>query len=476
MHTIEIHNFKAFGSESIVFGPEETNPVNTPKNILCYGDNGTGKTSVYEAIKWGFKHAKIIHDKVNPALVGEARTNAIHQIRRGYNNWKSNTDFSLLINGVDYESFNSMNYRVYMFNGTCLHVSSKINLNELYEDALYGEYDSDELLRPETIEVVLSEVNRVLSDVFIESIQVGLSQNGLYQLTLKDLKGGPDRDEDLHLYFNEAKIHLVKLLIILSAIEITAPSDALQHRLLVMDDIFSSLDNANRIFIFKYLAEHFTRFQIVLLTHNVSFFNLAEFLINNHYKTASKWAILSLYESNGQYKIYEYDQLTAKGIAERLRKNEKTEHQSGNDIRKYFEILLHQLSMLTMVDAKEEAKTILHDIKSGIENRKFYVSEHGVETAADLTAQIRNLIRDVPDRNLRLEKIENTMQAFENKATSNVLVPTLEAMTVFQKVALHKSSHGHEGLPDLSAKEIKSSLALLEELEALIDKINMERL
>ena len=91
MHTIEIHNFKAFGADGIIYGPTEPDLTKRPKNILCYGDNGTGKSSVFEAIWWAFFSDEIIRNKVPNALIGEERENAIRQIQLKYNNTITNS-------------------------------------------------------------------------------------------------------------------------------------------------------------------------------------------------------------------------------------------------------------------------------------------------------------------------------------------------------------------------------------------------
>lgn len=475
MHTIEIHNFKAFGAEGITFGPAELNLTKRPKNILCYGDNGTGKSSVFEAIWWAFFSDRIIGNKVSNALIGEERDNAIRQLHIKYNNTKTNADFSLKINGEDYKTFDKTHYFVYLFRGESLEVTSYISMLELFGMSMFGGTSPVSLLLDGNLNIVIAEVNRVLKDVFFESLQIEESQNENGLIVLKDDARGISKDDELPLFFNEAKIHLVKLLLLLSSIELLAPQDDASHRILVLDDIFTSLDSSNRLFIFQYLAEHFKKFQIILLTHNVNFFNLAEHLINNHYKATDKWAMLSLYEANGEYKLYEKSQLNTKLIRKWLRTGLKTDHEIGNSIRQYFEILLHQLAVLTMIDAKEESKKILNDIYVGNENRDFYITSVHILSASDVLVKIKDVMANAP-KERRLQRISAILNRYYKNEGGKELIPTLEAMTLFQKVALHKASHGHAGLADLQSKEINTSLIILERLEKLIAKINMERL
>ena len=474
MHTIEIQNFKAFGAKEIRFGPSKLDFTKRPKNILCYGDNGTGKSSVFDAILWAFFSDKIISSKVSNALIGEERNNAIRQLQLMYNNTVTNVDFSLKINGEDYKTFDNSEYYVYMFRGDSLSVTSHISMFELYGMAMLGGTSPISILSNGNLNIVIAEVNRVLKDVFFEPIQIEESQNEEGWIVLKDEIRGISKDSELPLFFNEAKIHLVKLLLLLSSIELLAPQGETLHRVLVLDDIFTSLDSSNRLFIFQYLAEHFSRFQIILLTHNVNFFNLAEHLINNHYKSIDKWAMLSLYEANNEFKLYEKSQLSTKIIRTWLRTGKKTDHDIGNDIRQYFEILLHQLAVLTMIDAKEESKIILSDIYSSHANRNFYITGSYVKSASEVLSNIKDVLANVP-KEYRLRRILGIVNRFYTNEGGKELIPTLEAMTLFQKVALHKSSHGHAGLPDLQSTEIRTSLIILERLEKLIAKINMER-
>ena len=67
MKSIEIKNFKAFNKNSILLGDVQGSGH---KNILCYGENGSGKTSIYEAIKFFFFKERIIKEKVPNIKVG----------------------------------------------------------------------------------------------------------------------------------------------------------------------------------------------------------------------------------------------------------------------------------------------------------------------------------------------------------------------------------------------------------------------
>lgn len=78
----------------------------------------------------------------------------------------------------------------------------------------------------------------------------------------------------------------------------------------MLDDFITSLDIANRTSIIKYIFDNFRNFQILIFTHNVYFYNLITYMINEYYKSDkklnnSKWSFTNLYEIENDHFIYE---------------------------------------------------------------------------------------------------------------------------------------------------------------------------
>lgn len=138
-------------------------------------------------------------------------------------------------------------------------------------------------------------VNDSLKDDFYEKVKLELLQGLDYSFKITDELQNVHAFNDLGKTFNEAKLNIVILVILFQMILLT-PSD--KKRILVLDDIINSLDVANRGLVAKFIMTHFKDYQILLFTHNVSFYNLFSYAVSN-YKFGETWQKRILYEVNG---------------------------------------------------------------------------------------------------------------------------------------------------------------------------------
>ena len=302
MWKLKISNFKAFGDEEVVFGSKSDN--GRPMNILCYGENGAGKSSVYEAIKYVFHRLRIERERVPAHLTGVARQNAERQILIDYKNKTSANPVSIIINNQDMADFNTTGYNVYMIESHDLIERDHIDIRELLKSMYLATHQIDQEVTEDFFVLVLDETNRVLKDNFYEDIQLSRSLKNPYFVTIDDDKQNLHYDEDLHIHFNEAKLHLVNLLLVLSSIVLMAPSEEAEKRLLVLDDFITSLDTANRTFLYQYITSCFSNFQVVIFTHNTSFYNLCDHFLKENKKADRYWLRQGIFEYN--YKHYAY--------------------------------------------------------------------------------------------------------------------------------------------------------------------------
>lgn len=475
MKQLTLENFKAFGSDRAVLG--DITDDGQPMNILCYGENGAGKSSFYEAIKYIFHKTRIENEKIPAHLVGVQRENAQRQILIDYKNCTSNSPINITVNGEPLSSFDNSCYHVYMIDGANLAVEREIDVKQLLKSMYLGHHDIDQEITQDFFRIILDETNRVLKEFFFEEVTVEESQSRPFLLKINDDKQNLHSDDFLKIYFNEAKLHLIVLIIALSSVILLAPSGVGQKNILVLDDFITSLDTANRSFLYQYITSCFKNYQKIIFTHNTSFYNLCDHFLKEDSREDQKWLRQGIYEYNHMHCVYakkNIDRITE--IETELENHPENIPNIGNEVRQYFEVLIHQLAMLLMSGAKEETTFIIKEICQKSDTRFFHVDDQGISDLRTLFKEINCIMRDAPE-DKQWEKIKKIINKFNNTTEStDKLSENIQAMSIYQKVALHQSSHGHEGLPDLSGKEIKASIKVMRKIENTIKKMKIERI
>lgn len=223
MKQLTLENFKAFNGK-VVIG--DATVEGKPMNILCYGENGSGKSSIYEAIKYVFHKTRIENEKIPAHLQGVQRENAKRQILIDYKNNISADPVSITVNGDSMSAFDTSNYHVYMINGDNLIVEKQIDVKKLLKSMYLGRHDIDQEVTKDFLEAIVEETNRVLKEYFFEEVTVEISQNGPFLLKINDDKQNIHSDDYLKIHFNEAKLHLIVLVVALSSIVLMAPPQA----------------------------------------------------------------------------------------------------------------------------------------------------------------------------------------------------------------------------------------------------------
>ena len=475
MRQLTLENFKAFGSDRAVLG--DITDDGQPMNILCYGENGAGKSSFYEAIKYIFHKTRIENEKIPAHLVGVQRENAQRQILIDYKNCTSNSPINITVNGEPLSSFDNSCYHVYMIDGANLAVEREIDVKQLLKSMYLGHHDIDQEITQDFFRIILDETNRVLKEFFFEEVTVEESQSRPFLLKINDDKQNLHSDDFLKNYFNEAKLHLIVLIIALTSIMLMAPVDAMQKKILVLDDFITSLDTANRSFLYQYITSCFKNYQKIIFTHNTSFYNLCDHFLKEVTVEDKKWLRQGIYEYNHKHRIYAKKNVNRiKEIEEQLKNHPENIPNIGNEIRQYFEVLLHQLAMLLMSGAKEETTNIINDICQKTDSRFFHINDNGgFNDLRKLFMEINGVMQNAPE-DKQWESIRKIIKEFNDAKSTDKLSENIQAMSIYQKVALHQSSHGHEGLPDLSGKEIKASIKVMRKIENTIKKMKIERI
>ncbi len=456
MNSIKIAKFKAFEGEIIL-------PLNTRKNLLLYGENGAGKSSIFESLKIVFFREKI-ESGIN-TQTPENFQQLKDELWNSYNNKINNQNFEIEINGTDYNAFDYSNYQVFLISIEELFSSNELNLKSLL-NRFYFNIDINNLCENH-FKTIQDNVNEVLLS-FNESVTIVIDEEDTYNIKIIDSKKNIESKADLKKFFNEAKLNLVVLLILLNSI-IQSKTDE-KNKVLVLDDFITSLDTSNRTFLIKYIFEKFQDSQILLLTHNISFYNLIKFVINDINKVQEKWVLANLFEINNLHKIYIKSEIekvsTIKNAFVALTNVSTSEgiEGIGNRIRKKFEILLYEYSKLVMIGTVEDSNKIFNRIMNG---KSVYYKEK--KTASDLIDEIEYVLNENNNNNLQT-RLQSKIGEYKNSDFDN-FKKILKELKLYQKITMHTMSHGVDGMPTFTIKEIQKSLVLLEKLEGYLKEL-----
>ena len=448
MKTLKIENFKAHQELNIPFNN---------KNFLLYGDNGSGKSSIYEALKVIFYEDRI-KQNITKKTIPENQDAVISEFWSEYNNTISNKDFSLLlVDGDTDNKIDTSKYQVFMFGIEDLNFDKILEIDKLISKVYFNiKFDNSRYAEIET------KVN-VLLKKFLEDIEIEIDRED-NSIKIKDEDKSIALTKDIKRYFNEAKVNLVLLSILFVVIELY--QDESKKKILVLDDFITSLDVSNRTFVMKHILDTFNkRFQIVILTHNVYFYNLIMYLINDIYKYQDKWQYSNLYEMKKESKLYINPSKNKKLELDKLNEQLANEHQLddlGNKVRQKFEILLYELSKILMVGGVEESKNILDEL---ICSDKLYLFKDGKKLKGSLSLIYE--IERVLSSNGNIETIQDILSKYRISNLTEIRI-ILKDLKLYQKVHMHPLSHGQISDSSFNITEAKTTILLLEKLESNI--------
>ena len=339
------------------------------------------------------------------------------------------------------------------------YLGAKVKLvNNIYFDIPNNYLDRYKEIRQRT--------NQILK-IFLEDIRIAIDKRDDYHIKITDKSRNIIKEKDVKKFFNEAKLNLVVFALLFSIIELF--QDEEKKRVLILDDFITSLDMSNRTFLMKHILETFRdKFQIVIFTHNVYFYNLIMYLVNDIYKVKSNWKFANLYEVGSEHKLYMNSTIIEISDIEKKLKEDNPDFQTiGVQVRKKFERLLYEFSKSLMIGAVEESNKILELIEN---SENIYFKKQGNRTSNELISEIENLLNENNDHNLS-DRIKSKIDRYKLEDLDNIQ-KTIRELKLYRKVSMHSLSHGRIGQSSWSQKEIKQSLLLLKRLESSINSLN----
>lgn len=448
MERLELNHFKAFATNVVL---ENANT----KNILLFGENGAGKSSLFSAIEYIFYKDKI--EVVDPMLPPAEQQSKLDEIREKYKNNQAHAPFNIKINGFDISVFNKDAYQVFMLNR--FDKVSRISIRDVLTKNFFPiDVDIDTYIA-EKYELIIDNVNIELSDFFYEPIEISLGDvtNG-YEIVLKNKETQLSRSLELDKFFNEAIINLVQLLIWFSAVQLA--EDPTKKQIVVLDDFITSLDAANRAYLMRYILRNFEHEQLVILTHDYSLFNITEFLIKHVFHKLSNWNLYRLYLLGDNPQLDSISDIKTIDLRDQLRRGANI-NDLGNKVRKCFEQRLHDLAAELSVGQLEKTSDIIESISK---SKSVYLKKDS--SLSDLISEIESMLPTITDTTVR-QTFQDKIKPFKVPKASK-LKDTINLLKFYQKVTMHPSSHGSLGAPHYTRKDVEESIRLLEELDKCI--------
>jgi len=451
MKSLYLKNFKAYRDEF-----EKLNLTN--KNFLLYGENGSGKSSLYEAIKITFFREKIAKN-IPVATTPEEQSMTTDSFWNSYKNNNVTEPFEVTINDISYREFDATSYQPFMIAMDKLCIKGTLQLDNLLTKIDVSIDDIGAFCGTHFSEIE-STVNLKLVEFHEKNITIVIDNEDDYKIKIHDKVRNLEYKENLTHYFNEAKLNLIVLLLLLESIKKAQQSD--KTKILVLDDFITSLDVSNRTFLMRYILEDFSEFQILILTHNVYFYNLIIYLVNDIYKTKDKWQFANLYEIGNEHKLYIKGCIeTVANIKDFYHNNNGDPESVGNKIRQRFEVLLYEFSKLLMVGAVEDSKKIMQRIEDA---KNIYFNNK--KTASDLLDELEKLLNSDNTNNLQNRLTQKI--AYYKKDGFKDFQKIVRDLKLYQKVTLHPLSHGAMGQSSFTTTDLEQSLELLEKFESYI--------
>lgn len=450
MESLELEYFKAFFDKVQL-------PNDNCNNVLLYGENGAGKSSLFDALRYVFYKDRI--EKIDELLPPADQQAQLNATKESYKNHKSVHPFLVKFNGEDIYSVDVSNYQAFMLN----------RFDKTDQISLYGVLNKGEL--PIDIDAfvaanssfIVKNVNEELTNRFLEPIEISVvdDKDG-YVVVLRNKETGLSRSQDLSKYFNEAIINLVQLLIWFTSVQ--QMLEKTKRRILVLDDFITSLDAANRASMMKYVLTTFRCEQLIILTHDYSLYNITSYLIRYIEQVEDEWRRFKLYSTEQGHCLVQLERIKVQDLQKEYENRRCDYEMLGNKVRKCFEQLLHDLSIELSIGTLEETRTIIDRIA----NNKTIYWKRG-STLQELVSNLETLVPSITDVTIRNRFLDLLGQYKLKKA--NKLKDTVCSLRLYQKIAMHPLSHGVLGVPHFTKKDVRQSLILLEKLEKSVYSI-----
>ena len=303
---IELQNFRFFTDKKILEFES--------KNILIYGENGSGKSSVFKALEFltktdideiEFVNNQNIFDRESDMFLEfEFSNNETLRIDIDHlsldNQYPFIEKLSISKPILDYKSLLQIHYKtdtndkdinLYLLFEKLLK-SYPINNNTLLGDLRGINYfnNLENIIKNELLENINIFLMGFEHKFQIEEIYFDAFER---EIILK-IEYFEEKIEKYHLFLNEARLSALAISIYFSIIKKQFDNfDNNSLKILALDDLLISLDMSNRVNLIDILKSEFRDFQIFLFTHDRAFFEIAKQQFN--YMQRGEWKYFEMF-------------------------------------------------------------------------------------------------------------------------------------------------------------------------------------
>lgn len=395
------------------------------KNILLYGENGAGKSSLYWALHLFYKtifssNQQFFLDKLDQTksdnlvnhnlnldaqITIETNNGSINITNTGISNHSISTDSYKTFHFLNHQKLSDLlvnNYNIYntiqndFFGKYILFDELKIILDDTIQNINTTQDTINVNQKLNEVLISLSRrVNILLKRVFKEKLTLSfeIDEPFLINIDIENNKTLPipiiyikiNNYRDFHLRINEARIKIIAISIYLSLFIHNEKSyeNIPLLKLIVLDDILLSLDMSQRTKILKFIFKMFyDKYQFFIFTHDIYFYDLVKKIIKyqenledfNQTTWKSNIVFSKLNHSNfSEAIIYSAQDNYIDNAENFLLQNNLSE--CGNNIRKEIEKIIK--SMLIDFEIGKQGD-LYHKIKvfTDLQNKNLYKESH----------------------------------------------------------------------------------------------------
>lgn len=465
MEKLELSHFKAFNSR-IAFILDASR-----KNLLVFGENGSGKTSIFEAIRLCFFRDRLLKPHISVGAPALQRANEEQNYYRSYN-YRTPTgtpsiDFTLQINSTDFKVFSPANYQCFMVSYSDMRYDGTINLSALLKKAFLTCGDIDTFVSSKMTDII-NAVNNSLENEFMEDAVIG-QENVNHDIFIRNTTGSLKESDGFNKVFNEAKINLVIILLLFhSILQMLEPEPSTKHKILVVDDIITSLDASNRKYLIEFLLKKFSSFQIVIFTHNIGFNNLVCKSVKQ-IGDIDKWIFQNVYITNRGPHQYFFDEFgRAQDILDQFNIGMLQPNTVGNELRKRFEADVYELAKLIQLGEVHQATLLVSRMVNP--SKPIYVNRTGDKllVAEDLVKAISGIANSLDPDSDKVQKIKDEIDKYASDTDLAKMMDVIKEMHFYERIVIHQLSHGSSPMPNFNQKEVEDAIKMIVTLENLI--------